>query len=291
MGEIQLLDFISDETWQRLIKSVIFITIALPIVFFVRKYIRSIVTKKHGAHYGMLAGKVFYYSMISILVIIVFTEMGYQLGPLIGAAGILGIAIGFASQTSVSNIISGFFLIAEKPFQIGDVISITGTTGVVLSIDTLSVKLRMFDNKFVRIPNELIIKSVVTNFTRFPIRRIEMKVSFAYKEDITRVKDILIDIANKNTFALQEPQPVINFDAYGASSIDLMFNVWCAKEDFLQARNSLQEEIKRRFDTEGVEIPFPHTSIYAGEVSKPIPITLIGANITSVQPENPKSPS
>jgi small-conductance mechanosensitive channel len=285
MGEFQLLEFISDETWTRLIRSVIFLAIALPVILFVRKYIRSLVTKKHGAHYGMLAGKMFYYSMITILVVIVFTEMGYQLGPLLGAAGILGIAIGFASQTSVSNIISGFFLIAEKPFKVGDVINIAGTTGVVLSIDTLSVKLRMFDNKFVRIPNELIIKSVVTNMTRFPIRRIEMKVSFAYKEDITRVKDILVDIANKNTFALQEPPPAINFEAYGASSIDLMFNVWCAREDFLQARNSLQEEIKRRFDKEGVEIPFPHTSIYAGEVSKPIPITLIGANITPNVPE------
>lgn len=287
MGEFQLLDFISDETWARLTKVVILIAIALPVVLIARKYIRSFVTKKHGAHYGMLSGKVFYYTMMTILAVIIFTEMGYQLGPLLGAAGILGIAIGFASQTSVSNIISGFFLIAEKPFQVGDIINISGTTGVVLSIDTLSVKLRMFDNKFVRIPNEMIIKSVVTNITRFPIRRVEIKVSFAYKEDIQRVKDILIDIANKNAFALQEPVPMINFDAYGASSIDLMFNVWCAKEDFLQARNSLQEEIKSRFDKEGVEIPFPHTSIYAGEVSKPIPITLIGANIVPDKTESP----
>lgn len=279
MDELQILDFISDETLARLIKSVIFVAIALPVALFIRKYLRNVVTKNHGPHYGMLIGKVSYYSMLVIMVIIVFTEMGYQLGPLLGAAGILGIAIGFASQTSVSNIISGFFLIAEKPFQIGDVISINETTGVVLSIDTLSVKLRMFDNKFVRIPNELIIKSVVTNITRFPIRRIDMKVSFAYKEDIARVKDILFDIANKNTFALQEPPPVVNFDAYGASSIDLMFNVWCAKEDFLRTKNMLQEEIKKRFDLEGVEIPFPHTSIYAGEVSKPIPITLVGGTI------------
>ncbi len=277
MSDFSFLNLFSEELIGKFIKVGILLLITLPVIILIRKYIRSIVTKNYSAHYGMLAGKIFYYTMISILMVVLLTEMGFQLGPLLGAAGILGVAIGFASQTSVSNIISGFFLIAEKPFEVGDVINISGTTGVVLSIDTLSVKLRMFDNRFVRIPNEMIIKSVVTNITRFPIRRVEIKVSFAYKEDIKRVKDILIDIANKNTMALQEPAPAINFEAFGASSIDLMFNVWCAKEDFLALRNGLQEEVKKRFDEEGVEIPFPHTSIYAGEISKPIPISITRA--------------
>lgn len=279
MDAIVLTDFISEETFARLLKVGIFLIIALPLIFFIRGQIKKIVTKNHGPHYGMLAGKVFYYVMIIITFVVVLHEMGYQLTPLLGAAGIVGIAIGFASQTSVSNIISGFFLIAEKPFQVGDVISVGNTTGVVLSIDTLSVKLRTFDNRFVRIPNEMIIKTEVTNITRFPIRRAEMPVSVAYKEDIGRVRNILIDIANKNPMALQEPAPVVNFMAYGASSIDLMFIVWCAREDFLSVRNSIQEEVKKRFDVEGIEIPFPHTSIYAGEVSKPIRIELVGSEL------------
>lgn len=274
MYELNLPEFINEAFIQNFVKALVFVVIALPIAAISRRWVRKVITKNYGPHYGMLSGKVLYYSLVAIIFVVFLTEMGFQLGPLLGAAGILGIAIGFASQTSVSNIISGFFLIAEKPFEVGDIITINGTTGVVLSIDTLSVKLRMFDNKFVRIPNEMIIKSVVTNLTRFPIRRVEMKVSFAYKENIARVKGVLFDIADKNPMALQEPKPMINFEAYGASSIDLMFNVWAAKEDFLALRNTMQEEIKDRFDKEGIEIPFPHTSIYAGEASKPITVKI-----------------
>ncbi|HAC14481.1 MAG TPA: mechanosensitive ion channel family protein [Bacteroidetes bacterium] len=276
MENFNIPDLISDETWANLIKSGIFLLIAVPIIIAVRRYLRTFITKKYGAHYGLLIAKIFFYSMLTITFVVVLHQMGYQLGPLLGAAGIVGIAIGFASQTSVSNIISGFFLIAEKPFQVGDVITIGTTTGIVLSIDTLSVKLRTFDNKFVRIPNELIIKTEVMNVTRFPIRRVDMPISVAYKEDINRVKELLFEIAEKNPLALQEPEPIINFVAYGASSIDLSFNVWCAKEDFLNVRNQIQEEVKRKFDEIGIEIPFPHSSIYAGEASKPIPVQLLG---------------
>ena len=283
MEPIVLPDLISDETWRNLIKSAIFLAIALPVIFFVRGKIKKIIQKKHGAHYGMLAAKVFQYFMLVIVFVVVLHEMGYQLAPLLGAAGIVGVAVGFASQTSVSNIISGFFLIAEKPFQVGDVIQINQITGQILSIDTLSVKLRTFDNRFVRVPNELIIKTEVINITRFPIRRTDIKVSIAYKEDIPRVKALLMDIAEKNPLALQEPAPVINFDMYGASSVDLWFYVWCARVDFITVRNQINEEIKKRFDAEGVEIPFPHTSLYAGEASKPIRVELSSESVPLIQ--------
>jgi small-conductance mechanosensitive channel len=279
MEPIVLPDLITDETWQNLIKSAIFLAIALPVIFFIRGQIKKFVQKKHGAHYGMLAAKVFQYFMLVVVFVVVLHEMGYQLAPLLGAAGIVGVAIGFASQTSISNIISGFFLIAEKPFQVGDVIQINQIIGQILSIDTLSVKLRTFDNRFVRVPNEMIIRTEVINITRFPIRRTDIKVSIAYKEDIPKVKALLMDIAEKNPLALQEPAPVINFDMYGASSVDLWFFVWCAKEDFIAVRNQVQEEIKKRFDSEGIEIPFPHTSLYAGEASKPIRVELTSDSV------------
>src|SRR5699024_2454555 len=118
---------------------------------------------------------------------------GISLAPLLGAAGIAGVALGFASQTSVSNIISGLFLIAESPFKVDDIITVKSTTGVVLSIDILLVKLRTFDNQYVRIPNETLIKTEVTNITRFPIRRLNTTISVAYKEDIGQVREILME--------------------------------------------------------------------------------------------------
>ena len=194
---------------------------------------------------------------------------------LLGAAGILGLALGFASQTSISNIISGLFLVAEGPFIIGDVITVDNTTGVVLSIDTLSIKLRTFDNRFVRIPNETILKSQVINVTRFPIRRIDLKIGVAYKEDISRVRDILLDIACKNLLCLREPEPLVIFTGYGTSSIDILFAVWVEKTNWLKAKNSLMEKVKKRFDEEGIEIPFPHLSIYKGLATQAFPVRIV----------------
>lgn len=275
MFEINIWDYLNEAFWKNLIKGLLFLVISIPIILYFRKVIRNSVTKKYGVHYGLLSSKVFYYSMMGIVLMAFLTEIGFSLGPLLGAAGIVGVALGFASQTSVSNIISGLFLIAEKPFEVGDVITVGDLTGAVLSIDTLSIKIRTFYNSFVRIPNEMIIKQVVINITRFPIRRLDIVVGFAYKENIDRVKAILLDIAEKNTRALQEPEPMVNFNAFASSAVEVNFRVWAPKEDFIKLRDEIHTAIKVRFDEEGIEIPFPHVSIYSGEVTKPFPVKML----------------
>jgi len=275
MFEIAIWDYLDESFWKNLTKGFVFLVISIPVILYFRKLVRQSVTRKYGLHYGMLSGKVFYYTLMGIVLVVFLTEIGFSLGPLLGAAGIVGVALGFASQTSVSNVISGLFLIAEKPFEVGDVITVGDLTGAVLSIDTLSIKIRTFDNRYVRIPNEMILKQIVTNVTRFPIRRIDIVVGFAYKENVDRVRALLLDIAEKNNLALQEPQPMVNFNAFGNSSVELNFRVWAAKEDFITLRDQLHMTIKKRFDQEGIEIPFPHISLYAGEASKPFPITMI----------------
>lgn len=255
-------------------KVALILLIGIPLIFLFRRWIRNTISKHYSAHYGMLSGKIVFNLGAVLIVITVMHQLGLGLAPLLGAAGIVGIALGVASQTSVSNIISGFFMIAEQSFVVGDVITVGDTTGVVLSIDTLSVKLRTFDNKYVRIPNESIIKSQVTNITRFPIRRIDLAISVAYKEDLSRVKTVLLDIARKNPDALQEPEPLIIFKGFGSSSIDFQFSVWATKEDWLAVKNGLYEEVKRRFDEEKIEIPFPHLSLYKGEATKPFPVEM-----------------
>lgn len=254
------------------IRIALLVIIIVPLIHLLKKWTIGYFTKKVATHYGMLSGKVIQYLGYSILILAILNQLGISLTPLLGAAGIVGVALGFASQTSVSNIISGIFLIAEQPFKVDDIITIGNTTGFVLSIDTLSVKIRTFDNKFVRIPNESIIKQEVTNNTRFPIRRFNASVSVAYGEDIGRVKDVLLKIAEKNTYCLSEPKPVIIFDRFGTSSIDLLFLVWAEREHWLDLKNTIHEEIKKRFDEEDIEIPFPHVSVYTGKHSKPLPI-------------------
>jgi small-conductance mechanosensitive channel len=158
------------------------------------------VKKKFSQQTAMLVKKGIFYTGAFIILITVLRQFGFKLTALLGAAGIAGIAIGFASQTSVSNIISGLFLISEKPFAVGDIIKAGNTTGIILSIDLLSVKIRTFDNLYIRIPNEQLIKQEVTNVTKFPIRRLNIDVSIAYKDDIGKTKEVLFDVAKKNPY-------------------------------------------------------------------------------------------
>lgn len=230
---------------------------------------------KFGRHEAALVGRGSFYIVLTLFAVMVLRELGFSLTVVLGAAGILTVAIGFASQTSASNIISGLFLIGEKPFRIGDTIQVGETMGEVLSIDLLSVKLRTFDNVLVRLPNEQLIKSEVATLTKFPIRRLDLDLGVAYKEDLAKVRETLFEVAEKNPFALDAPEPIYRFLGFGDSSLEIRFCVWVETEKFWNLRSSIREEIKVAFDAAGIEIPFPHRSLYAGSVTNPFPVKVV----------------
>lgn len=223
-------------------------------------------------HNQALLVRVVYWLILIMFAVTAAYELGFDLTVILGAAGIVSVALGFASQTSASNLISGLFLLAEKPFGVGDVIKIDDVTGEVLSIDMLSVKLRTFDNLFVRVPNESLMKSRVTTFTRFPIRRYDLQIGIAYGEDIRRTRDVLLSVAKEFHLCLDDPAPVIILQGFGDSSINIQFSVWAARAHYLDVRNGIHERVKEAFDNAGIEIPFPHLSLYAGTHTKPVPV-------------------
>ena len=214
--------------------------------------------------------------ILAIAFIWFLRELGFELGPLLGAAGIITVAIGFASQTALSNVISGVFLIGERPFVVGDVITVDNRTGEVVSVDLMSVKIRTFDNLLVRVPNEAMMKSNVTNLTHFPIRRMDLIVGVAYKENLAHVERILNAVADANPLCLEEPPPRCIYTGFSDSSIDIQFSVWAAKETFLDARNAMYVEVKMALDEAGIEIPFPHRTVYTGSVTEPFPVRVVG---------------
>jgi len=278
MGEFwgEIVSFLSSERLWGATRAIIVVIIGLTTAKLVSSGIARIVDKKTDLHRTMLLKRGTYHLILILFLITALHQVGFNLSVLLGAAGIFSVAIGFASQTSASNLISGLFLVAERPFTVGDVIRVGTTTGEVLSIDTLSVKLRTFDNLFVRIPNESLIKSEVTTLTRFPIRRADLMVGVAYKEDLSKVRAILEEVADKNPLSLEEPKPRYIFQGFGESSLDIQFSVWAKRENFLDLKNSIYSEIKTAFDEQGIEIPFPHRTIYTGSVTEPFPIKTSG---------------
>jgi small-conductance mechanosensitive channel len=256
---------------------VLLLGVGLPLLRLLGYIIKKGLKKKVSEQTIMLISKGVVYGGSTILVLMTLQQAGVKLGTLLGAAGIAGVAIGFASQTSLSNLISGLFLIWEKPFAVGDVLECGTDRGVVYSVDLLSVQLRTYTNQLIRIPNETLIKSPFTNVTRFPIRRMDINIGVAYKEDLEKVVQILKEVAEQNPYCLDEPEPLIVFKGFGDSALEFQFSPWFAKADYVALRNSLLMEVKKRFDQEDIEIPFPHRTLYAGEATKPFPVHIVPA--------------
>ena len=253
----------------------VLVIVGFPLILTVAAFVGKSTRKKLSPQANMLIRKGIVYFGSIFIFLAVLHQSGYEFTALLGAAGIAGIAIGFASQTSISNIISGLFLISEKPFTVGDIIQVGSTKGTILSIDLLSVKLRTFDNHLIRLPNETLIKSEVRNITRFPIRRLDIELGVAYKENIQKVREVLLDIADKEPLCLDEPEPDVRFQNFGDSALEFLYAVWCVREDYLKLKKKIMQQIKERFDEEGIEIPFPHRTLYTGSVTEPFPIRIV----------------
>lgn len=270
--DFELTKYFNVETIEKFFRILIIVIVGLIVIYSVAYLVRRMLPAKLSQQRKMIINRFVQYSGFITLFLIIISELNVDMTAIFGAAGVIGLVVGVASQTSIGNIVSGFFLVSEKSFELGDVIRISDKTGTVYSIDLLSIKIKTFDNLLLRIPNQTVISSEVINVTRFPIRRLDFDVSVAYKEDLAKVKMLLEKIAKNNPLCLEEPEPIIVFKTFGDSGIDIMLGVWFEKTNYLKVKNSVFQEIKETFDAEGIEIPFPHISLYAGEASKPFPV-------------------
>ena len=155
-----------------------------------------------------------------------------------------------------SNLISGLFLIGEHAIEIDDLIEIDGIIGHVVSVDLLSTKLRTRDYLMVRIPNEKMVQATIINFSRLPIRRLDVMIGMAYKENIGDVRRILLETADRNPLSLEEPEAEVMFVGFGDSSIDLRFSVWVTKDNFLALKIACNKRSKKRWMPRASKFPF-----------------------------------
>ncbi|MFP4643426.1 MAG: mechanosensitive ion channel family protein [Spirochaetales bacterium] len=220
------------------------------VVFFVGKSIE----RRFSAQSSMVVKKTVLYTGMALLFLIIVAQFGVRMSALLGAAGVLGIGLGFAAQTSVSNVISGVFLISEKSLTVGDLITVGETTGIIISIDLLSLKLRTLDNQFVRVPNEDLIRSRVTNITRFPIRRMDILFTVSHSADLARVRTICEEVVASVPESLDEPEPLFLLQGVTPVGCEIRFGVWFPRDQFLEVRNAAISSLLARLNAEDVEL-------------------------------------
>lgn len=207
---------------------------------------------KISRHHALLLRRFLFYSIFGIFLIMGLQYLGFKLSLLLGAAGVFTVALSFASQTAISNLVSGIFLLFEHPFKVGDTVEVQGTNGVVESIDLLSTKLRTSDNKLVRIPNEVLIKSEITNLSYFKTRRLDILLSFAYNCDITKAKELLLGIADQEELVLKKPAPSVEVNGFVNGAIEVKLMVWVNMSDLTKMRTAIQLAINQRFKPDDI---------------------------------------
>ena len=246
-------------TWKnhfRMIGSLFIIFIIWLAFRIISKAIRRVPEAKLPAQRAAIVVKFVRYIFYIVVVLYILSLFGINLKAIWGAAGIAGVAIGFAAQTSVSNLISGLFVLTEGSIHVGDTIIVGDVTGIVDEVKLLSIRVHTFDNQMVRIPNSTIINSNLTNNSYHTKRRWTVKVGVDYSTDMKYALETLQKAADLCPTVLKDPAPSVWFDGFDASSINLVVAVWFKPADFLQTRNDIYIAIKKVLDDANISIPF-----------------------------------
>jgi moderate conductance mechanosensitive channel len=200
--------------------------------------------------------------------IIALGEAGFQLGPLIAGAGVVGLAIGFGAQSLVRDVLGGLFILLENQYTEGDVVNIAGIGGTVSAVNLRRTVLRDIDGIVHTIPNGEV--GISSNLTR-SFARVNLDVSVGYGEDLDRVRDV-IDAVGAELSAdpewaekILEPPAVLRVNALGESGIDIKVLGTVRPMKQWEVAGELRKRIKQAFDREGIEIPFPHRVVIVRE--------------------------
>ncbi|NGP54255.1 mechanosensitive ion channel domain-containing protein [Thioalkalivibrio sp. XN8] len=203
-----------------------------------------------------------YFGLLTMVVIAAVGQLGVQTTSFIAVLGAAGLAIGLALQGSLANFAAGVLMIIFRPFKAGDYIEAAGTAGSVEEIQLFTTTLKTPDNKIVIIPNAQVTAGTITNYSARDTRRLDLVFGVGYGDDLDHVKRVITQVLAEEPRLLKEPEPVIAVLNLGESSVDFAVRPWVNSSDYWGVYFDLQENMKKRFDQEGISIPFPQRDLH-----------------------------
>jgi small conductance mechanosensitive channel len=203
--------------------------------------------------------------VVFIGVLIAISQFGISLGPLLAGLGIAGFIIGFALQDTLSNFASGMMILFYRPFDVGDLVDAGGVSGKVSHMSLVNTTFMTLDNQRLIVPNNLIWQSVITNVTAQRVRRIDLMFGISYDDDIDKAEEILSDIVESHEAVLDKPEPMIHLHELGDSSVNFIVRPWVKTDDYWDTYWDVTKAVKKRFDEEGISIPYPQRDIHVIE--------------------------
>lgn len=200
-------------------------------------------------------------------VVMAASQIGINIGAMLAGFGVAGIAIGFAAQDSLANTIAGFLIFWDKPFEVGDWITVASQYGQVTGITLRSTRIRTMNNTYVVIPNKSVIDQVLVNHTKHGETRVEVPMGIAYKEYIPEARKVILKKIGEIEIILKDPAPDVVVTQLGSSSVDLIVRVWIEEaKDEKQVFYRVMEESKLALDAAGIQIPYHHLQLFIENV-------------------------
>ncbi|MDX9828291.1 MAG: mechanosensitive ion channel [Spirochaetia bacterium] len=230
---------------------ILIIGLALVRIVFImtRRFSRKVLPKRSASTLDRLIK----YGGYTLVVLMATKKAGFDVSALLGAAGIAGIAIGFAAQTSVANIISGLFLFSEKLFSEGDTLQVDGITGVIKTVDLMCIRLQTFDGRLVRVPNETLIKTNIINISYFPQRRFDLWLSLPNDSDLRLAMNCIRQVLDAEPLVLKDPAPALVLDAITLDGTNLLVGAWFLQENLAAVKNSLIPAVLSALAEKGIQ--------------------------------------
>ena len=197
-----------------------------------------------------------------LVVVCLVGYLGFDTSGIAALIASLGVAVGLAVNGALGNIAGGILILVTRPFKIGDFIECAGYTGTVEDIRLCATKLTTLDNRVIIIPNGTASGSTVVNYSVKDLRRVDQTFSISYQNDFGKAKEILAAIMNGHEKVLKDPAPFVRVSAQGTSSIDLTTRAWVKAEDYWTVYFDMLEQVKARFDAEGIHIPYQQLDVH-----------------------------
>jgi small conductance mechanosensitive channel len=215
----------------------------------------------------LLVNNIYRFVLIVFGLVMAASQLGVNVGAALAGIGVVGIAIGFAAQDALANTIAGFMIFWDKPFRVGEWVTVRDQYGEVSDITLRTTRIRTNQNTYVVIPNKHVIDEVLINHSHHGETRVDVPVGIAYKEDILAARQVLLEAVSGVAGVVAEPEPTVVVKELGASSVDLLVRVWI--EDAAQEMPvyfAVMEASKRALDAAGIQIPFHHLQLFVDQV-------------------------
>ena len=253
----------------RVIAAVVILIVGRWVAMGVRNLVKRLMRKSNiDQTIRRFVGNLTYITLLAFVVLAALNQLGIQTTSFIAVLGAAGLAVGLALQGSLANFAAGFLMIIFRPFRVGDYIEGGGVAGTVEEIQIFTTTLQTPDNKTVIVPNAKMTSDNINNWTAKGTRRVDMVMGIGYDDDIDKAKQIMRDVLSQDSRILPEPPPQVAVIELGDSSVNFMVRPWVKATDYWGVYSDVTEKVKKAFDANGINIPYPQRDIHVYEHAK-----------------------